>query len=65
MKPDLIRDHSVSYVELSIQLHGCVADPEILVKELDTWLRNRLPHDYDSDIEVERVEYPPLHPEGV
>ena len=35
----------VPYLELEIQLHGCVFRPEAFIQDLNYWLKNRLAPD--------------------
>lgn len=41
-----------SYVQLTIELHSCVAEPEHLAIGLEELLRDKFDTDFDSDIEV-------------
>lgn len=41
-----------SFVELTIELHSCVTEPEHLVIELEELLRSKFDTDFDSDIAV-------------
>jgi hypothetical protein len=48
------------YVELEVQLHSCVEDPDMLVDDLREWLQARYRVDFDTDIEIDiaTVGYP-------
>lgn len=49
------------YVELEVQLHSCVEDPDMLVDDLRHWLQTRYQVDFlDTDIEIDiaTVVYP-------
>lgn len=62
---------AVPYIELMVQLDGCVTDVNDLLNDLTAWLNQYLPHDFDSDIDVTLVasaglhdpRFPPLPPE--
>jgi hypothetical protein len=41
-----------SFVQLTIELHSCIEEPEHLAMELERLLRDKLDSDFDSDIEV-------------
>ena len=51
--PELRRKTCVSYVELSVQLNGCVTDVDVFADELRQWLKTKLTPDFDDDIVVE------------
>lgn len=46
---------TLPYLELTVQLHGCVTDVEELLTDLHAWLDQYLPHECGSDIEVTLV----------
>ncbi len=50
---ELRRKICVSYVELVVQLHGCVENPSEFTQELNSWLKIKLTPDFDADITVE------------
>lgn len=52
---------TVPYIELCVQLDGCVTDVDDLLNDLTAWLDQYLPHDFDSDIEVTLVRSAGLH----
>jgi hypothetical protein len=58
-----MKENKISYIELSIQLHGCVEKnkEQILISEINTFLREKLNPDFASDIEVSIEEHTPLN----
>ncbi|RDJ35122.1 MAG: hypothetical protein DWQ19_09820 [Crenarchaeota archaeon] len=49
----LLREESIPYVKYSVHLHGCIKEPNQIAQKIQSWLKNQLNPDYDSDIEVE------------
>jgi hypothetical protein len=48
------------YVELEVQLHSCVTDPDMLARRLREWLQKHHLVDFDTDIQIDiaAVVYP-------
>lgn len=46
------RDTSIPYVNLIIEMHGCVENLDSFTSKLKKFLVNELDPDYDSDIEI-------------
>jgi hypothetical protein len=53
------RDACRSFVGLSLQLSGCVEDPETFMVELRAWCLDKLDPDFESDIVIELEESTP------
>ncbi len=41
------------YLELELQLHSCIKDPEEFIRELNDWLHDKLNPQYSTDITMD------------